>query len=67
VVPSAAGEFRRYAASRAFKSYCLKARLCLSVDVKCEVLRHMVATVACRGGMAVSDAPEDFAGTREDR
>jgi len=29
--------------------------------VKREVLRHMVATVAYRGGIAVSDAPEDFA------
>ena len=29
-------------------------------DVKRELLRHMVATVAYRGGLAVSDAPENF-------
>lgn len=33
----------------------------MPLDVKREVLRHMVATVAYRGGIAVSDAPEDFA------
>jgi hypothetical protein len=33
----------------------------LSADVKREVLRHVVATVAYRGGIAVSGAPEDFA------
>ncbi len=33
----------------------------MSVDVKREVLRHMVATVAYRGGIAVSGAPESFA------
>lgn len=33
----------------------------MSVDVKREVLRHVVATVAYRGGIAVSDAPEGFA------
>ena len=33
----------------------------MSVDEKREVLRHMVATVAYRGGIAVSDAPEGFA------
>jgi hypothetical protein len=33
----------------------------LSLDVKREVLRHMVATVAYRGGLAVTDAPEGFA------
>jgi hypothetical protein len=33
----------------------------LSTDAKREVLRHMVATVAYRGGIAVSGAPESFA------
>src|SRR5215213_365647 len=33
----------------------------LPVDEKREVLRHMVATVAYRGGIAVADAPESFA------
>lgn len=33
----------------------------LPLDVKREVLRHIVATVGFRGGMAVSDAPENFA------
>ena len=33
----------------------------LSLDLKREALRHMVATVAYRGGLAVSDAPESFA------
>lgn len=33
----------------------------MSVDLKREVLRHMVATVAYRGGIAVADAPENFA------
>lgn len=33
----------------------------LSVDAKREVLRHVVATVAYRGGIAVSGAPENFA------
>ena len=33
----------------------------MSLEVKREVLRHMVATVAYRGGLAVTDAPEDFA------
>jgi hypothetical protein len=33
----------------------------LSVDAKRELLRHMVATVAYRGGIAVSGAPEGFA------
>ena len=32
-----------------------------SVDSKREVLRHMVATVAYRCGLAVSDAPDGFA------
>jgi hypothetical protein len=31
------------------------------LDLKREVLRHMVATVAYRGGLAVVDAPESFA------
>ena len=34
------------------------------MDLKREVLRHMVATVAYRGGIAVVDAPESFAGFR---
>jgi hypothetical protein len=36
----------------------------LPVDVKREVLRHLVATVAYRGGIAVSEAPEQFAAFR---
>ena len=32
----------------------------LASDVKRELLRHLVATVAFRGGVAISDAPEDF-------
>ena len=32
----------------------------MSTDVKREVLRHMVATVAYRGGLAITDAPEGF-------
>ena len=36
----------------------------MSVDLKREVLRHMVATVAYRGDLAVADAPEDFAAFR---
>jgi hypothetical protein len=28
------------------------------------MLRHMIATVAYRGGVAISDAPQDFAGFR---
>jgi len=31
------------------------------LDLKREVLRHLVATVAYRGGLAVKDAPEGFA------
>jgi len=34
------------------------------MDSKREVLRHLVATVAYRGGLAVVDAPEDFAAFR---
>ena len=33
----------------------------MALDLKREVLRHMVATVAYRGGLAVTDAPEGFA------
>jgi hypothetical protein len=33
----------------------------MPLDQKREVLRHMVATVAYRGGLAVGDAPESFA------
>jgi hypothetical protein len=32
----------------------------LSLEVKREVLRHMVATVAYRGGLAITDAPAGF-------
>ena len=32
----------------------------MSLDLKREVLRHMVATVAYRGGLAVTDAPPGF-------
>ena len=34
------------------------------MDVKREVLRHMVATVAYRGGVAIAGAPESFAAFR---
>ncbi len=34
------------------------------MDLKREVLRHMVATVAYRGGLACVDAPESFASFR---
>ena len=33
----------------------------MSLEVKRELLRHVVATVAYRGGIAVLDAPENFA------
>jgi hypothetical protein len=33
----------------------------MPTDLKREVLRHMVATVAYRGGLAVTDAPANFA------
>jgi hypothetical protein len=36
----------------------------LALDLKRELLRHVVATVAYRGGVAVSDAPEDFGAFR---
>jgi hypothetical protein len=32
----------------------------LALDVKRELFRHVVATVAYRGGLAVSDVPENF-------
>ena len=35
-----------------------------ALDVKREMLRHMVATVAYRGGLAITDAPPDFAAFR---
>ena len=34
------------------------------MESKREVLRHMVATVAYRGGLAIVDAPENFAAFR---
>lgn len=36
----------------------------MSADEKRELLRHMVATVAYRGGVAVTGAPEEFAAFR---
>lgn len=33
----------------------------MSLDLKRELLRHLVATLTYRGGIAISDAPEDFA------
>ncbi|MEP6922317.1 MAG: hypothetical protein ABI967_14415 [bacterium] len=33
----------------------------LSLNVKRELLRHLVATVAYRGGIAIADAPQNFA------
>jgi hypothetical protein len=33
----------------------------LPLNLKHEALRHMIATVAYRGGLAISDAPESFA------
>lgn len=36
----------------------------LALGAKRELLRHVVATVAYRGGIAVSDAPQNFAGFR---
>ena len=33
----------------------------LALDLKRELLRHLLATVAFRGGIAISDAPENFA------
>jgi hypothetical protein len=34
--------------------------LSLTLDLKRELLRHLVATLAFRGGIAVADAPENF-------
>ena len=34
--------------------------LFLNLDLKRELLRHLVATLAFRGGIAVSDAGESF-------
>jgi hypothetical protein len=36
----------------------------MPLDMKREVLRHMVATVAYRGGLAITDAPVSFAAFR---
>lgn len=36
----------------------------MTPDVKRELFRHLLATLAYRGGLAVSDAPEDFAAFR---
>lgn len=36
----------------------------MSLESKRELLRHMVATVAYRGGLAIADAPEPFAAFR---
>jgi hypothetical protein len=36
----------------------------MSLDLKREVLRHLVATVAYRGGLAVTNAPPGFAAFR---
>jgi hypothetical protein len=36
----------------------------MTLDAKREVLRHLVATVAYRGGLAIEDAPESFAAFR---
>lgn len=38
----------------------------MTADARREVLRHAVATVAYRGGIAVTDAPEGFAALRID-
>ena len=38
----------------------------MTLDVKRELLRHVIATVAYRGGVAVADAPERFAAFRVD-
>jgi hypothetical protein len=40
--------------------------LSLNLDLKRELLRHLVATVAFRGGIAVTNAPENFAQFRAD-
>src|SRR5882672_8259927 len=36
----------------------------MEMDTNRELLRHMLATLAYRGGKAVRDAPENFAGFR---
>ena len=36
----------------------------IALDPKRQMLRHMLATVAYRGGLAISDAPVDFASFR---
>jgi hypothetical protein len=38
----------------------------LASDLRRELLRHLVATVAYRGGIAVSNAPQDFSAFRVD-
>ncbi|HEX8637713.1 MAG TPA: hypothetical protein VF692_06610 [Pyrinomonadaceae bacterium] len=38
----------------------------LTLDLKRELLRHLVATLAFRGGIAISDAPKNFAEFRAD-
>lgn len=38
----------------------------MALDVKRDLLRHVVATVAYRGGIAVSGSPENFAAFRVD-
>lgn len=38
----------------------------MTADARREVLRHVVATVAYRGGIAITGAPEDFAALRID-
>jgi len=38
----------------------------LTLDLKRELLRHLVATLAYRGGIAISDAPKNFAQFRAD-
>ena len=38
----------------------------LALDLKRELLRHLAATLAFRGGIAITDAPENFAQFRAD-
>ena len=59
----AAGAGRRAASHRGNLMLESEA-ISLSLDVKRELLRHVAATVAYRGGVAVSDAPEGFAAFR---
>lgn len=35
-----------------------------TLDAKRELFRHLVATVAYRGGLAISEAPENFSAFR---